>query len=106
MPRPGHFGDCAGVWNKLVKELWLLVGEQVLADHLKSGPNSALMAIRRIRKSRNAKQGNSEIKLEAKILICFRDGIPWSTAFVRDIDYIVNWKDGGKEELSNIRLVA
>lgn len=106
MARPGHFGDCAGTWNRLVKELWKLVGQQVLDDHLKNGKNSALMAIRKIRRSRDGKQGNSEVKMEAKILLCFRDGIPWTSAYASTIDYIISQRNGGKEELSNIRLVA
>lgn len=67
-------------------------------------PLEALHEIRRIRSKRSRKQGNSESKMEAKILLAIRQGIPWEHAYGKRIEYIVERRDGGRDELSNLRL--
>lgn len=96
MARPGHFGDSSGVWNQISRELFAELGMKV--------PPAALDEIRRIRAKRGGKQGNTEMKTEVKILLAIREGKPWELAHSRDIEYIVPRVDGGKDELSNIRL--
>lgn len=96
MARPDHFGDSAGTWNRINRELWTELGMKV--------PFPALAEIRHIRQRRNSKQGNTELKLEAKILLAIRQGIPWEHAYSHNIEYIVSPSEGGLDQLSNIRL--
>jgi hypothetical protein len=98
MSRPGHFGDCARNWNEVCRQLWQELGTRV--------PYEALEEIRRIRRKRSGKQGNSEGKLEAKILLAIKQGIDWHHAYGRSISYIIARRDGGKDELTNIQLTG
>lgn len=96
MARPDHFGDCAGTWNRISKELFHELGMSI--------PYDALAEIRRLRAKRGGKQGNTEMKDEVKILLAIRAGIPWQHAVSREIRYIVPRSDGGKDELANLSL--
>lgn len=96
MARPDHFGDSAGNFNKINRELWAELGMQV--------PLEALHEIRRIRSKRSGRQGNSEVKAETKILLAIRQGVPWEHASSREIEYITPRWRGGADELSNMKL--
>lgn len=96
MARPGHLGDSSATWRKMQMELFKELGMQV--------PYEALAEIRRIRNKRNKRTGNTENKTIVKILLAIRDGIPWAHAFGREIEYIVPFKNGGKDRLDNVRL--
>jgi hypothetical protein len=96
MARPDHFGDAAGRWNLINKELYKQLGLSI--------PKDALDKIREIRNSRRHKQGNTEVKREAKILIAIRDGIDWRMGEMMEIMFIQPRSEGGLEVASNVRL--
>lgn len=96
MARRNHFGDSAGVFNAVNRQLWAELGMRV--------PYEALAEIRRIRSKRSGRQGNSEVKAETKILLAIRDGIPWQHASSHEVEYVVPRWRGGLDELSNMKL--
>ena len=69
-------------------------------------PYEALAEIRRIRALSGGRQGTTEVKRELKILLALRDGIPWETAGMMEIDHIQSRRDGGNESASNLRLLT
>lgn len=97
MARANHFGDCAGTWNRVNKQLFSELGMRV--------PYEALAEIRRIRAKHGHKQGNSEMKAITRILLAIRQGMPWQHACGARIDYLVPQSEGGTDTLDNMRLV-
>jgi len=96
--RANHYGDAAGVWNAINRELWAQLGMRV--------PVEAVRRIREIRARRRGKQGNTEMKRETKILLAIRDGVEWSLAEMMEIDHVQSMRDKGEEKASNLRLVT
>lgn len=97
MARLNHFGDAAGRWNSINRELWQHLGSRVPVD--------AVRRIRHIRAARGGRQGNSEMKRETKILLAVRDNIDWRISEMMEIDHLVSMRDGGDEKASNLRLM-
>jgi hypothetical protein len=98
MARKGHFGDAAGRWNEINRQLWQEVGNRV--------PLEAVLKIREVRGLRNGRQGNTEMKREAKILLAIRDGIDWRFAESMEVDHKVAMRNGGEDVASNICLLT
>jgi hypothetical protein len=105
MKREKSFGSNAGVWRRFNKKKWRELGVMYTVEQLKPIQTYIL----KLRDPEGHAHGNTEAKTEYKILRCLKEERYTLENFYLaadlEINFIIPYSRGGKEEEDNIQIL-